>query len=517
MERIESTANGGTDMKKWDKSAYQRIADARFREGHLFVRFEDSAKAKIDANSLLPPGTHHAEWDDLEFDPYEIVVLVDGKRFEIPWSTIRSQSDVDYSAHLGKMAEERKNLVGLRLRKLREARQLTARDVAERAGISAHSLSRIETGKHDVVFTTLQKILDATGCTLKDLAEVGDQGTTAHNTKTSFVEPSMDSLEALLKSVANLGVTADFLETRIAPKRSFGNTAARVEETVNRLCLLFDCSKADIARGSINLRLNTAGAFKLPKKQFSPKTKAYAVYAHQLCKWTLQGFEQRFDAMPDAKFLDAFRARHKVPTFEALLDFVWSKGIPVLPLSDPGAFHGACWLVDDRPVIVLKQRTQYHARWLFDLAHEVGHVIRHLIGGEAEVLDLDEISPVSDDDPIEESANDFAHSLLLRHSQERLISEVVTKTGGSIPRFKRAVVEVAASESVPVDLLANYLAYRLSLQDIPWWGTAQNLQCTEPDPLELARQIFRSRVDLSLLKKEERALVEQALTDSERK
>ena len=58
-------------------------------------------------------------------------------------------------------------------------------------------------------------------------------------------------------------------------------------------------------------------------------------------------------------------------TFEHTLRYVWSLGIPVLPLRDPGAFHGACWRIDGRNIIVLKQRTLSLARWLADLLHEV--------------------------------------------------------------------------------------------------------------------------------------------------
>jgi transcriptional regulator with XRE-family HTH domain/Zn-dependent peptidase ImmA (M78 family) len=499
-------------MKKWDKSEYQRISHAAFRDGQLLVRFQDSSRVSIDGKSLLPPGSHRAAWNELKFDPYEIVVPVDGKQFEIPWSALRSRSDADYRAHLDKMAEERSNLVGARLRRLREARGLSSKDVAERAGISAQSLSRIENGRHDVVFTTLQKILLAMRCTLRDLAEIDDEREVRRAIESESTS-SLESMDELVEKAGQFGVSTDLLETRILPPPSFGSTAARLKETVDRLCLLFDCSAMDIARGTVGLRLTAVGAFKLPKRQASLKTKAYAIYAHQLCKWTRNCSRRRFHAMSDTEFVDTFRLRCRVPTFETLLEFVWSIGIPVLPLADAGAFHGACWLVEDQPVIVLKQRTQYHARWLFDLAHEVGHVIRHLASSEQEVLDLNEITPIDDDDPIEESANDFAHGLLLRHSQERLISEVIVKTGGLIPRFKKAVVEVAAGEGVPVDLLANYLAYRLALQDVSWWGTAQNLQCTEPDPLQVARHVFRSKVDLTLLKTEERDLLEQALVD----
>lgn len=88
---------------------------------------------------------------------------------EIPWSTIRALTDKDYSAHLAAAAAEQAKKVGLRLRALRELRHLTSKEVAERAGITLQSLSRIEHGHHDVVFTTLQRILAAMGCSLQDL------------------------------------------------------------------------------------------------------------------------------------------------------------------------------------------------------------------------------------------------------------------------------------------------------------------------------------------------------------
>jgi transcriptional regulator with XRE-family HTH domain/Zn-dependent peptidase ImmA (M78 family) len=499
-------------MSKWDKSEFQRIADAKFRDGKVLVRFEDSSRVAIKASELLPPGTQTASWEELEAGPYEIVVPVNGERFEIPWSTLRSRTDPSYSAHLAKMADERANVVGLRLRKLREARSLTAREVAARAGISAQSLSRIENGRHDVVFTTLSKILNAMGCTLVDLAEVRESRWNHADDQLSADVP-VKSLDQLLATATHIGLSRDVVETRIAPLRSFGTEKLRITETAKRLCQLFTCSTDDLLRGNAALKLNPIGAFKLPKKQLSLKTKAYAVYAHQLCRWSLDAFPRPFRSISDVQFRDEFREQNELPTFEALLAFVWHKGIPVLPLADPGAFHGACWVVDDRPVIVLKQRTQYHARWLFDLAHEIGHVTRHLIESENEVLDLNEISPIGEDDPIEESANDFAHELLLQNRQEQLIAEIVSKTNGQIPGFKRAVIEVAAAHGVPVDLLANYLAYRLSLQNVSWWGTAQNLQSTQPDPLALARQVFRSNIDMSALRVEERGLLEQALSD----
>ena len=43
----------------------------------------------------------------------------------------------------------------------------------------------------------------------------------------------------------------------------------------------------------------------------------------------------------------------------------WQHGVPVLPLADPGAFYGACWHIDGRPVIALKHGMRSPDRWAF--------------------------------------------------------------------------------------------------------------------------------------------------------
>lgn len=105
----------------------------------------------------------------MTFDRHEIVVPTADGRIEIPWSSLRALTDREYSAHLVTAAEEQARQVGRRIRELRESRNLSGKELAERAGIAPQSLSRIEHGHHDVVFTTLQRILAAMGASLKDL------------------------------------------------------------------------------------------------------------------------------------------------------------------------------------------------------------------------------------------------------------------------------------------------------------------------------------------------------------
>src|SRR5436305_438147 len=92
----------------------------------------------------------------LTSDPYEILVPAADREVEVPWSTIRVLTDRDYSAHLATAADEEARRIGERIQELRRIRRLSSKELAQRAGISPQSLSRIEHGRHDVVFTTLQ-------------------------------------------------------------------------------------------------------------------------------------------------------------------------------------------------------------------------------------------------------------------------------------------------------------------------------------------------------------------------
>jgi DNA-binding Xre family transcriptional regulator len=155
--------------KEWGTREYQNMVSAERRGDRLRVRFKDGTCVTVEADRLLPADAPGADWTAISVTPFEIRVPTATGAVEIPWSTIRALTDMDYSAHLAAAAEEQARKVGQRLRELRERRGLTGKEVAQRAGITPQSLSRIELGHHDVVYTTLQRILAALGCSLKDL------------------------------------------------------------------------------------------------------------------------------------------------------------------------------------------------------------------------------------------------------------------------------------------------------------------------------------------------------------
>jgi Zn-dependent peptidase ImmA (M78 family) len=201
--------------------------------------------------------------------------------------------------------------------------------------------------------------------------------------------------------------------------------------------------------------------------------------------------------------------RHGSVGFAELLDWCWEHHVAVLPLADPGEFHGACWDVDGRAVIVLKQRTPSEARWAFDLGHELGHVSRHLGASTAAVVELDEVGRFSDDSD-EQEANDFAGELLLG-DPDSLAQELADRTERRVQRLKAEVQKLAAERGVSAGALANYMAYRLGAEGEDWWATAAVLQGRDGTAAEAARRALLERVDRDRISEQDAALLDAAL------
>jgi Zn-dependent peptidase ImmA (M78 family) len=203
-------------------------------------------------------------------------------------------------------------------------------------------------------------------------------------------------------------------------------------------------------------------------------------------------------------------------TFKNALHYVWSLGVPVLPLNDSGAFHGAFWRVGGRNVIVLKQQTKSAARWLSDLLHELWHAAQEPELDERTVIEESETAQERRESQEEKTATRFAGHIVLGGRAEELVKLCEEEAGKSIERLKRVVPLVAARENVSVASLANYMAFRLSLQGENWWGAATNLQAEDTDytdPWQTARDFLLERANFGRLNEVDRNLLLQALSD----
>ena len=383
----------------------------------------------------------------------------------------------------------------------RIAAGLSQRSLAERLGLKEQQIQRYESSDYaSASLSRLRQVADAVG-----LAD------------TQLPSTDLDSSD-LIKQLVDLGLDRNVVRRRIAPaalreKNKKSTHLAPVIDLASRVGRVFGMDASDLLAGGgieTDNRVLASANFKMPEGATKERVGAYTVYAHYLGLVVLQATEDlvRVDFPSDpAAFRALWKKREPAHGFEGLVRFVWNLGIPVVPLADPGGFHAAVWRAHGRDVIVLKQGARRSSRWEFDLLHEIGHIITGWDGADGGVIDGDDMSI----DDGEQAANQFAGEVLLDGRAEALVQRCVDEAKGSVERLKRVVPSVASKEGVDASALANYMAFRLSLQKINWWGAATNLQGSDDDPWATCRDALVSRADLGSLNPLDRELLNQAL------
>jgi transcriptional regulator with XRE-family HTH domain len=401
------------------------------------------------------------------------------------------------------------------LLRARIAAGFSHRDLAERLGLKEQQVQRYEA--NDWRTANLARLIEVAG--VLGIHLDADVALSAH---------ALD-LPRLTRQLERAGLDRAFLERRLVPPEfdlsvtADDDQLAPVLDLTARINRIYGWTPSEVLRGErvdMTIPMPAAAGFKMPKRINERRFRAYTAYARYLASLVLQATASRPTRVIPASATD-FRAevvnRFGRVSFEAVLAFVWELGIPVLPLSDPAAFHAAVWRTNGRNVVVLKQQTRRPSRWLFDLLHEVDHANDVPALREHAVIDTEDNNPT---DP-EARANAFAADVVLNGRAEELVMACVQAARGSVEALKRVVPHVAQDADVDLGVLANYLAYRLSLQPerpgsakrINWWPTATNLQPPGPDPWVVARDHFLTAVDLDALSPVDRSLLTQALSD----
>ncbi|MCE9551909.1 MAG: helix-turn-helix domain-containing protein [Planctomycetes bacterium] len=396
----------------------------------------------------------------------------------------------------------------------RIAAGLSHKELAERLGLKEQQVQRYEaTDYGSASLARLQEVVTALGVSLREEL---------------FLPIRSPSPSALFERLSAAGIERDFVLERILPpnlaKRMAATSPVQTEtemrQAASTIGRVFRWNTEDIL-GSEPLTLNSEAAgiarFKVPARADERRLSAFTVYAHYLSLLVLDATPtlQPKQVPTDAEeFRDALLSESSSVSLERVLAFAWSLGVAVLPLTDHGAFHGACWRNDGRNVIVLKQRTSSLARWINDCLHEMYHAGQEPEAKERSIIEDAEMSPERRESEEEQEATIFAGDVILDGRAEELVNMCINAASGQVPRLKSAVPIIAESEGVEVGALANYMAFRLSLQGINWWGTAANLQNGDADPWEIARDWLLPRLDLERLNEIDRHILVQALTST---
>lgn len=506
-------------MKLFSKPEYQRIVDATINNQILKIEFKNGDIIELPITKLLPMGINDIKPLDIKFNYFEITIITEKDNIEIPWDKIRVISDSSFSRYLADKTIENAQQIGVKIKSLREKKGLKSNELAERSGLTPQTITRIERGYTDVSFTNLRKILIAMGYSLKDLANQENE-----------LELSEKNFNNLLKRLTKIGIDPKFLIEKIIPPKiqsALGKIKGSVpelllNEVLNYITYIYGWTSDQIWSDNLidfNKEAYLLAYFKRPKNLSNNQIIAYSHYAYALTQITIKALnikrKRQFPGdIEEVKY--CIKNEYKDLSFESILKYVWSLGIVVLPLNDSGIFHGACWNINNQYVIVLKNKSNSHARWSFDLLHELYHVFVHLQANNSGIVELEELQPFLRDEAIEESeANSFANKILLDQRAEELADKCIEEANYKLENLKFAVLKVAKLENIPADILANYLAYRLSYQGENWWGASNNLQITSPDVFSLTAKTLSENIKYNLLNPIEMNLLKMAISAEE--
>ena len=317
----------------------------------------------------------------------------------------------------------------------------------------------------------------------------------------------------IFKKLEDIGIDKDFVINRFSPliqKAKRELTIADINSFSN-LSQVYNWKLGDII-SSKPLELTNvpeAVVYKLPRRRNQKKVHAYTIYAHYLALLVDRiTSDVPIQKIPD----DAYEIHHKIIknygklTLENCVDFVWQLGIPTIALDDPGVFNGACFHTGKRFVIILKQKTRYEARWMFDLFHEFSHVIS---GQDTIHISSDPLEYLNND---ENKASDFSSGVLLGKNPQKLAEKCISRAKRKIYLLKDAIIHVAMEEGVRIDALANYLAYRLHNKYPEIWGIAQNLQIElDQGPILIFKKKLLKHSNLEKIAQPEFDILQKAL------
>ncbi len=396
----------------------------------------------------------------------------------------------------------------------RIASGLSQRELAERMGLKPQQIQRYESDKYSSA--SLARIVQVTEALNIELRNE------------ILVPYQPDGFEGVLQKLSQVGLDAAFLRSKLLSSADESRFSALsdgspqeaptvVDRSIEAVSRVYGWAKDQLFSAhplSVPAIAGAQARFKMPAKRDADQTALYATYANYLARLVLNATPViEGPAVPDEpeEFLRLFHEHYEEFGFRNLLNFSWDLGIPVVPLRDGGQFHGACWRISGRNVIVMKQKTPHVSRWIFDLLHELYHASQRPEETDFVILETAETSEERRSSDEEVRASQFAGEVGLSGQAEELTAIVVDRSRGDIRRVKSVVARLAEERGVDVGLLANYLAFRLQMQGISWWGAAANLQRDGEDPWMIARDVFCERFSFAGIDDVDGSILQRAL------
>lgn len=358
----------------------------------------------------------------------------------------------------------------------RIAAHMTQRELADRLGLKEQQVQKYEATEYaGASVTRLQAIMLALGVSFR-----GEM----------TLPPEAGQAAKLRKQLRDRGLPNNMLSRRFFPAGAQAGTSDLLSASA-KAARVFRIGQS--GEDETQESLASAASFRAPVTANRDQISGYATYAEYLARLLVRSITSPYTPLPSLETLREQLASDLAEhPLQALLRTCWTHGIPVLPLSDPGMFHGACWWIDGRPAIALKHGMRSPDRWAFLLAHEMEHA-----RSEPGVSVLEEDLPVREwrEKPEERAADQQASALLMGGRAEAIAQVAVDTAHNEVARLKQVVPAVAAAGEVSVGILADYLAARLTSSGINWWPTANTLHPKDRDAWRSARNMLFSYVD----------------------
>jgi len=471
--------------RPWEEQGYADIVRASIGADELRVGFANGDVVVIPVGRL---GLSEASGVDVDpEDGLEVRVHTEEGPVDVSWTQIRAASDPAFAQEMRRRDSEEARRIGLRLKALREDRGISQKHLAELMAMPPAQLAKIERGTFDLRLSTVNSLLRAMGASLADIA--------------GRDVPEVSTREVSRRAKAS-GVPEEVVSRILA--------AVRRNQVTTAVARAFGWEPSEFLAGSpASPRFEAVVQFKAGDPEAAIGSPLLAM-AYRVSEWITQAANLTGNSRvpTDARELrSATLDGAGYLTLVSLLQWTWAAGIPVVPILGSGAFAAASWNVHQRPVIVLKESRQFVAFWLFDLAHELGHIaLGHI--RERGVVDVASPTPQSSSDSEEEEANQFALELLLPGYGE-LLAAIRQDARGDYLRFKFSVQRVAERAGVSEGVLGMVAAYELTeIGDYKdRWGSASNLARPEGPGRGIVQQILREHVGMERLPEIEREII----------
>lgn len=471
--------------RPWEEMGYADIVGASLSGGKLHVEFAngDVVVIPVDRLGLSEPSGVTVDREEA----LSIRVRTRSGPVEVSWTQIRGASDPAFAQEMRRRDGEEARRIGLRLKALREDKGISQKHLAEQVAMPPAQLAKIESGTFDLRLSTVNALLRAMGASLTDIA-------------------GRDVPEVSVREVGRRARAAG------VPKEVFDRVVAAVRrsDVTTAIARAFGWEPAAVLAGSPkNPPLDAAVQFKAGDPAAATNSPLLPM-AYRVSEWITQSanLTDNIRVPVDTRELrsDALDGADRL-TLNLLVRWAWSAGIPVVPILGHGAFAAASWSVAHRTVVVLKDSRSFAVFWLFDLAHELGHIALGHVRGSG-VVDIELPVPLTSSDSEEQAANQFALELLLPRHRE-LLEAIRQDAKGQYMRFKFSVQRVAQRAGVSEGVLGMVAAYELTEigEYKDRWGSASNLARPEGDGRLIVQQILREHVDIERLPDIERGII----------